>query len=239
MTVTVEAYHGDLVDVRVLDPPPGRRLLCAQDRAGTAEERPGRAVRHRARQSRLLQRRRCATRSSPEKTPLGRILIEHNVLRRIEPTGFLRVVPGPALMEWFGLERAAADLRPAGLHPLRRQAGDGAAGDRGAGRAGVTVHGCGCRLMAASGPDGLQVHDMPFGPMWTDRGPMTSADIPRQPLPRGSGCGRASRPRHNADAHRSRRLVAKISGFSLTAGMWPADTWTVQGSPLVEGVNSP
>ncbi len=36
-------------------------------------------------------------------TPLGRILIEHNVLRRIEPTAYLRVVPGPDLMKWFGL----------------------------------------------------------------------------------------------------------------------------------------
>jgi chorismate-pyruvate lyase len=39
------------------------------------------------------------------RTPLGRILIEHDVLRRIEPTAFLRVVPGKALMKWFGLEQ--------------------------------------------------------------------------------------------------------------------------------------
>jgi hypothetical protein len=38
------------------------------------------------------------------KTPLGRILIEHNVLRRIEPTAFLRVTPGPAMIKWFGLD---------------------------------------------------------------------------------------------------------------------------------------
>ena len=36
-------------------------------------------------------------------TPLGRILINHDVLRRIEPTGFLRLVPGPELMKQFGL----------------------------------------------------------------------------------------------------------------------------------------
>jgi hypothetical protein len=40
-------------------------------------------------------------------TPLGRILIKHDVLRRIEPTGFLRVVPGPALMKQFGLAEPA------------------------------------------------------------------------------------------------------------------------------------
>jgi chorismate-pyruvate lyase len=37
-------------------------------------------------------------------TPLGRVLINHNVLRRIEPTAFLRVFPGPAMAEWFGLD---------------------------------------------------------------------------------------------------------------------------------------
>jgi len=35
--------------------------------------------------------------------PLGRILIEHDVLRRIEPTAFLRITPGAAMMRWFGL----------------------------------------------------------------------------------------------------------------------------------------
>jgi hypothetical protein len=37
------------------------------------------------------------------KTPVGRILIQHNVLRRIEPTAFLRIRGGPAQMAWFGL----------------------------------------------------------------------------------------------------------------------------------------
>jgi chorismate-pyruvate lyase len=39
------------------------------------------------------------------KTPLGRILIENNVLRRIEPTQFLRILPGAAMESWFGLKR--------------------------------------------------------------------------------------------------------------------------------------
>jgi hypothetical protein len=41
-------------------------------------------------------------------TPLGRILIEQNVLRRIEPTAFLRILPGPAMMDWFGLTESTA-----------------------------------------------------------------------------------------------------------------------------------
>ena len=38
--------------------------------------------------------------------PLGRVLIQNNVLRRIEPTAFLRVTPGPAMIQWFGLDQA-------------------------------------------------------------------------------------------------------------------------------------
>lgn len=34
-------------------------------------------------------------------TPLGRILIEHNMLRRIEPVAFLRVHLSPLMAEWF------------------------------------------------------------------------------------------------------------------------------------------
>jgi hypothetical protein len=40
-----------------------------------------------------------------EKTPLGRVLIDNNVLRRIEPTAFLQITPGPKLADWFGLSR--------------------------------------------------------------------------------------------------------------------------------------
>ncbi len=36
-------------------------------------------------------------------TPLGRILIEHNMLRRIEPIEFLRVRLSPAMAGWFGV----------------------------------------------------------------------------------------------------------------------------------------
>lgn len=102
MTVTVEAHHGRLVDVRVLDKKIegdsyARKILLALE--GT-----GRIVQF------GLVRIHLNYCSAPvraailsEKTPLGRILIEHDVLRRIEPTGFLRIVPGPDMMRWFGL----------------------------------------------------------------------------------------------------------------------------------------
>ena len=43
-----------------------------------------------------------------KKTPFGRVLIKHNVMRRIEPTGFFRIDSGPKQMEWFGL----TELKP-------------------------------------------------------------------------------------------------------------------------------
>jgi chorismate-pyruvate lyase len=42
-----------------------------------------------------------------EKVPLGRILIEHNMLRRIEPQAYLRVTLSAAMAEWFGVEAAS------------------------------------------------------------------------------------------------------------------------------------
>jgi hypothetical protein len=41
------------------------------------------------------------------RTPLGRILIQHNVLRRIEPTAYLRVSLGPTMQRWFDVDRPA------------------------------------------------------------------------------------------------------------------------------------
>jgi chorismate-pyruvate lyase len=105
MTVTVEAYHGGPVDVRIL----------ARRRDGSRYARKILLV-HRA-TGRVVQfgiARLDLDQTSPAvraaivagKTPLGRILIEHNVMRRIEPTTYLRIRPGPAQLAWFGLPRA-------------------------------------------------------------------------------------------------------------------------------------
>lgn len=101
MTVTVEAFYGSLVDVRVLErihagDTYGRKILLTL-------QSDGRVV-----QSGIVRIRLgyCSdgVRAAilEEKTPLGRILIEHDVLRRIEPTAFFRVRPGPYLRGWFG-----------------------------------------------------------------------------------------------------------------------------------------
>jgi hypothetical protein len=101
MTVTVEAFYGSRVDVRVLDrrhdgDTYARKILLTL-------QSDGRVV-----QSGLVRIRlnfcSAAVRAAilEEQTPLGRILIEHDVLRRIEPTAYFRVRPGPYLRGWFG-----------------------------------------------------------------------------------------------------------------------------------------
>ena len=104
MTVTVEAYHGDLVDVRILARRQGpdyytRKILLALHQSGQVVQFGIMRV----------WMKYCSEAVRREivvgQTPLGRILINHNVLRRIEPTAYLRVIPGSPMMEWFGLKR--------------------------------------------------------------------------------------------------------------------------------------
>ena len=107
MTVTVEAHHGGPVDVRILarnqqGDSYARKILLALQRNGLVVQFG-------------IMRINLGF-CSPQvrdaivagDTPLGRILIEHDVLRRIEPTAFLRVIPGAAMMNWFGLDRPRA-----------------------------------------------------------------------------------------------------------------------------------
>ena len=107
MTVTVEAHHGSLVDVKVLERTRdgdayARKILLAK-------QSDGRIVQFGLV---LIWLNYCSPEVSAEilaeRTPLGRILINHNVLRRIEPTDYLRVAPGPEMMQWFGLSKPEA-----------------------------------------------------------------------------------------------------------------------------------
>ena len=102
MTVTVEGHYGEKVDVQVLQ---------QVHRAGTY----ARKILLVTKQSRRVVQFGlvrihldfCSPAVQEEivkgQTPLGRILIEHDVLRCIEPKSYLRVLPGSAMMEWFGL----------------------------------------------------------------------------------------------------------------------------------------
>src|SRR5438046_8069561 len=104
MTVTVEAHHGDLVDVRILarlqdGDTYARKILLALRRSGKVVQFGIMRV----------HLNYCSQEVRDEivagQTPLGRILINHGVLRRIEPTAYLRVVPGHEMMSWFNLDQ--------------------------------------------------------------------------------------------------------------------------------------
>ena len=101
MTVTVEAHHHCRVDVRILnrvregDSYARKILLTSQETGAIVQFGIVRIWLHYC--SEEVQRR-----ILEGKTPLGRILIENDVLRRIEPTAYLRVPQGPALESWFG-----------------------------------------------------------------------------------------------------------------------------------------
>src|SRR5262249_37254480 len=103
MTVTQEAYHGDRVDVRILD----RRLngeYYARKILLTLHK-SGKVVQFGIPRINLHY---CSKPVREEilagQTPLGRILINHKVLRRIEPQGYYRVTPSTAMMNWFDLK---------------------------------------------------------------------------------------------------------------------------------------
>jgi hypothetical protein len=101
MTVTMERFHGTSVIVRVLD-----RLL-----EGDVYSR--KILLERSDDRRVVQfglvrfDLSCVTPAVRDElvgelTPLGRILIDYNVLRHIDLGAILRIVPGPELVMHFG-----------------------------------------------------------------------------------------------------------------------------------------
>ena len=102
MTVTVEAFHGSLVDVRVLQ----------EHRDGDVYTRASLLVRQTDGRVVQLGIMRInlhglspVVRAEVEsrRTPLGRILIRHNVLRHVELHRLWRIWPGPVLQQHLGL----------------------------------------------------------------------------------------------------------------------------------------
>jgi chorismate-pyruvate lyase len=107
MTITVEAHHRDRVNVVILElrqdgDSYSRKILLTRQTDGAVVQFG----------IMRIKLRYCSEAVQKEillgQVPLGRILIEHDVLRRIEPTAFLRILPGPAMMQWFGLSRATS-----------------------------------------------------------------------------------------------------------------------------------
>ena len=102
MTVTVEDYHASKVDVRVLiarkdgDHYARKILLTRQtDDAIVMFGVP------RLRLS--LLRDDVRRKIEQQQTPLGRVLIEHNVLREVQLVALWKIVPGPDLCRLFQL----------------------------------------------------------------------------------------------------------------------------------------
>ena len=103
MTVTVEAHHNSSVDVRVLDTHTtpthySHRILLTRQ----SDDRVVQFGIVRLNSTFLGEDVRAEIEG--QQTPLGRILIEHNVLRHVRPLSLWRIEPGPDLVEAFGLE---------------------------------------------------------------------------------------------------------------------------------------
>lgn len=123
MTVTVERHHGDRVDVSP---------LAVRDEADWYARKILLKL-HGSRRTVQFGIMRVRWDSCPAsvravvreaRTPLGRVLIEANVLRRIEPKAYLRVLPGPAMMDWFGSGDRVTYGRLAVIHCDNRPAVD-------------------------------------------------------------------------------------------------------------------
>lgn len=102
MTVTVESFHGSLVDVQVLahdqDRTTYRRKILLKRQTDQAVVMFGIVRLH---LEHLAQDVRAEIESRQK--PLGRILIEHKVLRRVELGKLWEVTPGQELQRHFNL----------------------------------------------------------------------------------------------------------------------------------------
>ncbi len=103
MTVTVEGFYGQAVNVKVLDRVRsemtyGRKILLSLKESGDVVQFGVIEVNLAALSDTVREE------IIAEKTPLGRVLIQNNVLRSISPLQFYRVTPWPQLCEWFGLK---------------------------------------------------------------------------------------------------------------------------------------
>lgn len=102
MTVTVEAFYGDSVDVR-----PKQVARAGDDYARKivlALRGSGRVVQFglvRVDLGKLPPAVKDEIVS--ERTPLGRVLIQNGVLRTVRPTAYYRALPTPTMCVWLGL----------------------------------------------------------------------------------------------------------------------------------------
>lgn len=103
MTVTMEEYHGCPVEVRVLDRKQEEDRYCRKIllvKAGTDEVVQFGIVRFNLDYVTPAVREEIVS----EQIPLGRVLINHNVLRHIDLGAILKIETGPRLAELFQIE---------------------------------------------------------------------------------------------------------------------------------------
>ncbi|MFO0897346.1 MAG: hypothetical protein U0836_07970 [Pirellulales bacterium] len=101
MTVTVEAFHRDLVDVKVLDRKTtpthyAREILLVRRGDGRVVQYGIMRIRRAALAPEVWEQ------IAAEDTPLGHVLIRHGVLRDVHLRRLWEVRPGPRLREIFG-----------------------------------------------------------------------------------------------------------------------------------------
>jgi chorismate-pyruvate lyase len=103
MTVTLEAYHGCRVEVTVLDSTV--RESHYQRKSILRRQTDGAVVLLGiVRIARALLTPGVRQAIEAQRTPLGRILIRHNVLRNVRPLSYWRIVPGEDLCRLFDLQ---------------------------------------------------------------------------------------------------------------------------------------
>jgi chorismate-pyruvate lyase len=116
MTVTVEAFHGDAVDVEVLRTLQRDSTYCREILLKTQQQKT--IVQHG-----IVRLHLHLIAESPrqeilaEQKPLGRVLIEHDVLREVELLELWRVGCGPVLSKAFGVPESSVTFgRTAIIH---------------------------------------------------------------------------------------------------------------------------
>jgi len=114
MTITVEQFYRSPVDVRVLccrrlGNEYARKILLATHGTGQVVQfglvRINLGVCPELVRNEILE----------GKIPLGRVLIQHNMLRRIEPVAFLRVSLAPTMAGWFGVDQGTTTFGRLGV----------------------------------------------------------------------------------------------------------------------------
>lgn len=106
MTVTMERYHHSPVDVQVIDRKHDEKLYCREillSKQGTGEVVQFGIVRFNFQYVTAAVRHEIVS----EGTPLGRVLINHNVLRHIDLGALLRIECGQRLAGYFGVENGS------------------------------------------------------------------------------------------------------------------------------------